>query len=138
MLQLYFLSIVCNGLAGYILFAGNEKDMGEKGGFPVKNPTFYLIWGIVCAVVGVLKLLSPAPKLDFTPGVIIVGDLLPALGGLFAGFLFIFGIFRQNKISKSAELDRVGSNLLALRKPIGIGIMTISLLHFLFGQLIFL
>jgi len=138
MLQLYFLSILCNGLAGYLLFAGSESNLNERGGFSLKNPTFYLVLGIVSAVIGLLKLLSPVPRLDFSQGIIIIGDLIPAAGGIIAAIMLIFGIYRQDTSSKKGELERLGSNLLTFRKHIGIGLMTIALLHFLFGQLILL
>ena len=61
MIQLYFLSILCNGLSGYILFAGNENEVMEKQRFA---PIFLLVLGIMSAVTGILKLLSS----KFQPG----------------------------------------------------------------------
>jgi len=136
MIQLYFLSILCNGLSGYLLFAGNENQAIEKTRF--SNPTYHLVLGILSAVVGVLKLLSPnADK------ILILGDLLPAAGGVAAGFLLIFGIYRQESSSASLQtqessLDKYGSNLLRFRKSIGLGLLAVALLHFLFPQTLFL
>ena len=138
MLQLYFLSILCNGLTGYVLFAGNDNKASENAGFSIKNSTFYLILGIISGVVGILKLLSPIPRLDFSPGIIILGDLVPAGGGIIAALMLIFGIYRQDTSLKTGELERIGVNLLTFRKPIGIGLMIIAIVHFLFGQLLFL
>jgi hypothetical protein len=132
MIQLYFLSVLCNGLAGYVLFAGSDSD-GEKSPFPVNNPTFYLILGILSAVTGILKLLSPVGR-----GIFILGDLIPAVAGITAGIVFIFGLYRQDVSSKSGELDRIGTNLLTLRKPIGMGLLAAAIIHFVFGELIFL
>jgi len=138
MLQLYFLSILCNGLAGYVIFAASDNNFIDNSGFSIKNPVFYLVLGIVSAVIGLLKLLSPVPRLDFSQGIIIIGDLIPAAGGVIAAIMLIFGIYRQDKSSKAGAFDRLGSNLLVFKKPIGIGLMTIALLHFLFGQLVLL
>ena len=130
MMQLYFLSILCNGLAGYVLFFGDGGS--EKLKLPVNNPTFYLVLGILSIVTGVLKLLSPL-KIFF------IGDLLPAAAGVIAGIMLIFGLYRrENALSVSGELDRIGSNLLDLRKPLGMGIFASAVAHFIFGDLLLL
>ncbi|MCL2764860.1 MAG: hypothetical protein FWD40_06220 [Treponema sp.] len=131
--QLYFLSILCNGLAGYILFAGNDDNEVDKTKFSMKNPTFHLVLGIISAVTGILKLLSPS-----FDGILILGDLVPAIAGLVAGLLLIFGIYRQDLSAQAGELDRLGVSLLTFRKPIGIGLMSIALIHFLFPAALFL
>jgi len=135
MIQLYFLSILCNGLSGYLLFAGNENEAVEKSRF--STPTFHLVLGILSAVVGVLKLLSPnADK------ILILGDLLPAAGGVAAGFLLIFGIYRHDSVSTSqtqvSSFNSLGVSLLRYRKSIGLGLLAVALLHFLFPQTLFL
>jgi len=136
MVQLYFLSILCNALSGYVLFAGNDNETSEK---PLKftdNPTFNLVLGILSAVTGVLKLLSPT--VDKIP---ILGDLVPAITGIAAGLVLIFGIYRQNTSSVSTStnsLDSLAGTLLAFRKPLGLGLLAVALLHFLFPQALFL
>ena len=133
MIQLYFLSVLCNGLAGYVLFSENTGEI-EKQYSVIYNPTFSLVLGIMSAVVGILKLLSPVNK-----GIFFLGDLIPAAAGIVAGLVFIFGIYRQDAVSeKAGELDRIGSNLLIFRKPISFALMGASLLHFIFGEIIFL
>jgi len=137
MIQLYFLSILCNGLSGYLLFSGNENanenEIIEKSRFH----TVHLVLGILSAVVGFLKLLSPNAD-----NILILGDLLPALGGVAAGFLLFFGIYRQDALAVSqaqmSSLDSVGVSLLRFRKSIGLGLLAIALLHFLFPQTLFL
>jgi len=138
MIQLYFLSILCNGLAGYALFAGGDnesfsEDSEKKLRFSITNPTFFLILGILCIATGALKLLSPT--LD---GIPLLGDLIPSAAGIVAGLILIFGIYRQDVSAKAGELDRLGTNLLAYRKPIGVGLFVISLIHFLFPAALFL
>jgi len=138
MIQLYFLSILCNAVCGYILLTENENLTEEKTNFSIGNPVFYLVLGIVSAVVGILKLLSPTQKLDNSSGVFFLGDLLPAAAGIIAALMLIFGIYRNDYSAKSGELERIGVNLLAFRKPIGVGLLIVALSHFLFGQLLFL
>jgi len=135
MIQLYLLSILCNGLSGYVLFTGSENDSGTESfpRLPINSPSFFLILGIISIVTGVLKLLSPT--LD---GILILGDLFPAAGGVIAGLMLIFGIYRQNTAVNEGELERLGKNLLTFRKPIGIGLLIIALVHFLFPKALFL
>jgi len=131
--QLYFLSILCNGLAGYVLFSDNDNS-SEISQFSIKSPTFHLVLGIICAVTGVLKLLSPS----MGNSIPVIGDLLPAAAGLIAGLMLIFGIYRQDISAKEGELDRLGVSLLAFRKPIGIGLLACALAHFLFPEALFI
>jgi len=145
MIQLYFLSILCNGLCGYILFAGNEGEESEDSPvdsinrsmrFSLNTPTFHLVLGILCAVTGVLKLLSPTMD-----GILLLGDLIPSAAGIIAGILLIFGIYRQD-ISAAPEnpsaLDLFAVSLLRFRKAIGLGLIIVAFLHFLFPQALFL
>jgi len=140
--QLYFLSILCNGLSGYILFSGNRGAEIDNGvHFSINNPTFHLVLGILSAVTGVLKLLSPSM------GIPILGDLVPAAAGVAAGLLLIFGIYRRDASSSTdsadstettGKLDNLGGSMMRFRKTIGLGLLAIALIHFLFPQAIFL
>jgi hypothetical protein len=139
MIQLYFLSVLCNGLTGYILFAGGESDSIEKGGrFSLNNPTFHLVLGVISAVTGFLKLLSPITNEGHS--IYLLGDLLPAAAGVTAGLLLIFGIYRQDSISSESQssLDRLGASLLRFRKAVGLGLVAVALVHFLFPNALFL
>jgi hypothetical protein len=134
MIQLYFLSILCNGLCGYLLFAGSDEQEIDKSRLSLNNPTVHLVLGILSAVTGVLKLLSPIKYIFF-------GDLLPAVAGILAGFLLIFGLYRQDTYAMTdshKSLDSLAANLLKLRKPIGLALLAIALLHFLFSEALFL
>jgi len=132
MVQLYFLSILCNGLSGFLLFTGNDISI-EKTRFSLNNPTVVLILGILSAVTGVLKLLSPYNGQPF-----FVGDLIPAAAGIVSGLMLIFGIYRQGVAAKSGELGRIGLNLLNFRKPIGLGLLACAFLHFIIPKALFL
>ena len=127
MIQLYFLSILCNGLCGYILFTGSNDETVDKQPFPFNNPTFLLVLGIISIVTGVLKLLTPVK------GFPILGDLIPSVAGVIAGAVMIFGIHRKNTDSISENpgpLDQLCANLLHFRKYIGIGLLGIAFIHF--------
>jgi len=142
MMQLYVLSIICNGLSGYVLFAGHEGEQAEKQGFSINNPTFHLIIGILSAVTGILKLLSPSVGVPGKAGVLIFGDLIPAAAGIIAGIMLIFGLYRHDNASSSPEasgsLDRLGVNLLRFRKLLGMFLFAAALVHFLFPAALFL
>jgi len=140
MIQLYFLSVLCNGLCGYLLFSSDENQKSEKQPFPGNNPVFFLVLGIVSAVTGFLKLLSPSME-----RILIFGDLIPAAAGIIAGFLLIFGIYRNDKSltqieSKGTEssMDIIATSLLRFRKPLGLGLLATALVHFLFPETLFL
>jgi len=138
MIQLYFLSIVCNGLSGYIRFAGNDDVSFDKGTrLSLNSPVFHLVLGIVSAITGVLKLLSPTMD-----GIPILGDLLPVAAGIASGLLLIFGTYRHDTSSAVSDstgaLDRLGASLLRFRKSVGLGLMGAALVHFLFPQALFL
>ncbi|MCL2210672.1 MAG: hypothetical protein FWB95_01985 [Treponema sp.] len=137
MIQLYVLSILCCGISGFILFTGNDE--GNDLPSPVNTPTSHLVLGIISAVTGILKLLSPLPSsMNAARGIIILGDLIPCAAGIVAGLILIFGLYRRDISAKDGELDRIGTKLLVFRKPIGIALMCAALVHFIFGELLFL
>jgi len=143
MIQLYFLSILCNGLTGYLLLSEKEGEI-DKPQLPINTPTFYLVLGILSSVTGILKLLSPLPSsINAVRGVLIFGDLIPAAAGIAAGIVLLFGLYRKDGIENlddenPGSLDRIGKTLLAMRRPLGLALMGAALLHFIFGEILFL
>jgi len=136
MLQLYFLSILCNGLAGFLFLYGDtfESRSAESGSrTPSLNGGFRLIVGIVTVVTGLLKLLAPVR-------VPILGDLLPAVAGVVAGFMLVYGFYRDHASGGDGEgkMDRVGNVLLQHKKQVGIACLVVAVLHFLFPHALFL
>ena len=103
--------------------------------FSLRSNTFRLILGIVCAVVGVLKLLSPS--MDGMP---FFGDLIPALAGITAGFVLIFGYYREQSSVSAGEgkLDQIGDAFLKYKKGVGFILLAAAALHFLFPQALLL
>jgi hypothetical protein len=113
---------------------GESDSIESSLRFSLHNTTFRLVLGILSALVGILKLLSPA--LD---GIPFLGDFLPGLGGIAAGFVLIFGSYRERAtIASEGALDRVGDAFLKYRKGVGIILLAIAVLHFLFPQALFL
>jgi len=141
MVQLYLLSIILNGLTGFLLVFGDLiEDNSKANGFKLflSSWGFRLVIGILAAITGVLKLLSP--MYDKRP-MYILGDLLPALAGLAAGFILIFGFYRENSAKTNdndGKLDSVGDTFLQYRKAIGIALFVIAALHFIFPTALFL
>jgi uncharacterized membrane protein HdeD (DUF308 family) len=139
MIQLYFLSILCNGIGGYIFFSGGSGEAGESAGKSVKlsvrNPVFVMVLGVLSVVTGVLKLLSP-----FDNRYPFFGDLAPALAGVASGLFLIFGINRQDASSAfhDGTPESLGESLPRVRKPLGLGLLACAVLHFLFPQALFL
>jgi len=137
MVQLYFLSIVFNGLAGFLfVFAdlGDGDSDEQSAKFSFIGSGFRLVMGILAAVIGILKLLSPME------GMPILGDLLPALAGLGAGFILIFGFYRERtpSIDNDEQINRFGEIALHYKKAVGISLLAAALLHFLFPSALFL
>jgi hypothetical protein len=138
MIQLYFLSVLFNGLAAYILIMGDGWEGIESSlRFSPRNPIFRLVLGILSGATGILKLLSPS--VDNVP---VFGDLVPSLAGIIAGFVLIFGYYRESaSVSASGaegKLDRMGDVFLKYKKGVGFVLLVAAALHFLFPQALFL
>ena len=138
MIQLYLLSVVFNGLIGFLLVFGDAEEDGSIEGsmkFSLSSGSLRLIIGILATITGALKLFSPVQNTVY-----ILGDLLPALACIAAGFILIFGFYRDHssKIDKEGHLDRIGDVFLRYKKSVGTALMVIAALHFLFPTALFL
>ena len=135
MLQFYLLSVVMNALAGFILVTRDESDILEfKGGFSFRDETFRFVAGILSLVTGLLKILSPVQG-DLP----VVGDLVPAAAGFFAGFILIFEYYRNRTTAGASESsEKINRILVSNKKIIGLAALAAAALHFLFpGVLLF-
>jgi hypothetical protein len=132
MIQVYFLSILCNALSGFVLLSGSpETGIVSKDLF--KNPSFRFVLGIVTAVIGLLKLLSVVPG-----NYPVVGDIVPAAGGLAAGAMLIYEFYKEHATLTSPSVERVSAFVSARQRIIaGVSIAT-AVLHFLFPTALFL
>jgi len=134
--QLYFLSIILNASTGFLFVFGDTAE-GEPATKGVKlfisSSGFRLVLGILAAITGFLKFLSPFK----TP---ILGDMLPAFAGIIAGFVLVFGFYRENAAKRDDEgnLDRLGDTLLMYKKVVGVFLLAVAVLHFLFPRALFL
>lgn len=143
-MQFYFLSILLNGIAGYVLVSENSLenrlDEGEIGGSGysfrapgfLKNESFRLILGVLTMVTGLLKLLS-ATEGDLP----VIGDLVPALTGLASGFTLILEFYHDR-----ATVEDAGASftlfLINHRRWVGFAAIAASALHFLFPGVLLL
>ena len=142
MVQLYFLAIVFNGLAGFLFVFGDlgGGDSAENNAkFSFVGSGFRLIIGILAAIIGILKLLLPMGEAGKV-GLPILGDLLPAIMGLAAGFMLIFGFYRERSshVNSEEKINRFGEIALHYKKAVGIALLVSALLHFLFPSALFL
>jgi len=139
MLQFYFLSVLMNALAGYILFFGSSGDVLDfRCGFSVKSETFRFVVGILSAFTGLFKLLSSVQG-DLP----VIGDIVPAAAGFLCGFLLIFDHY--SNLSADGDLGQEpesgkkdGGILVANKKLIGAAAMISAVLHFLFPSVLLL
>jgi hypothetical protein len=151
-MQFYFLSIVINLLAGVIL-AGDylaQRLPWLKSLLPeISNRSSGVAIGAITAGVGVLKLFVLANPLQTA----VVGDLLPALGGIVLGGVLISvalnaveddadgGVERPVHTTKEGSshvvvADGAAEKAVRLaagyRTPAGLAGIAVALLHFLF------
>ena len=137
MIQIYFLSIFFNVLAGYALISTDENDALEiKPGFSLKDETVRLILGIISMITGVLKLLSPIEG-----NLLILGDLVTALAGLATGFILLFEYYinRSTIAHESGQkLSLITALMIGNKRIVGYIAITVAALHFLFPRLLFL
>jgi hypothetical protein len=142
MVQLFLLSIVFNVFAGFLFifgdFGGDNSAEGDKK-FSFIGDGFRLVVGILAAVTGLLKLFVPFVDPERTV-IYILGDLLPALAGIAAGFLLAFSFYRERvtHVDSEEKVNSIGDIFLQYKKAAGVVILIIALLHFLFPGALFL
>ena len=135
MLQIYFLSILLNAVAGYVLIAKEEEGiLGFKNTFNLKDDTFRLVLGILTVVTGLFKLLSPIEG-DLP----IVGDLFPAAAGLLAGFILIYEYYKnRSTLDDTEHIQKINRVFIGNKKIIGIAALVVAVLHFIFPKMLLL
>ena len=135
MLQFYFLSIVLNVLAGYLLLTGGEEGVLElKGNFSLRDETSRLVLGILSVLTGLFKLLSPIEG-DLP----VLGDLIPAAAGFITGFILIFEYYKnRSSIDNSENTEKIDRVLIGNKKFIGVASLIVAALHFLFPKVLLL
>ena len=132
MLPVYSLSILLNGLAGFILIFGKEEAETGALALSFNNETIRLIIGVLAFVTGILKILSPMKS------ILVVGDLFPALAGLAGGFILAFEFYIRRKTVHSLPAEQIGELIRKYRKITGLSCITAAALHLFFYPIIFL
>ena len=140
MLQFYFLSVLMNALAGYILFFGDSSNssgvLDFRCGFSVKSETYRFVVGILTAFTGLFKLLS-----SIQGDLPLIGDIVPAAAGILCGLILIFEYYRNRSApgdspeysaDDSGQPKKIDGFLIANKKLIGAAAMIAAILHFLF------
>jgi hypothetical protein len=136
MMQIYFLSVFSNILAGYTLISDNNRNTTEiRTGFSLQDETVKLILGILSIAAGILKLLSPAEG-DF----LILGDLFPAITGLSAGIILCSDFYKKHSTIEEKEGKKLSilNFLLQNRKVVGFAAIAAAIIHFLLPGIFFL
>jgi hypothetical protein len=135
MRQFYFLSIVTNLLAGFVLVA----DRLERYPFvlsirnSIERPGFRLGLGLAAFVVGFFKLLT------VTYGdVAVVGDLVPAFSGLALGWTLLVEYYKGRTSVPSDTLDAMDRIFVGNRFVFGIAGIASAVLHFFFPAVLLL
>ncbi|MDR1444645.1 MAG: hypothetical protein LBI94_07175 [Treponema sp.] len=132
MIQFYFLSILFNVTGGFILFTNGKEAPEPEIRFSLQNEVFRLILGILCAVTGLLKLLSPIQG-----DIPVAGDLVPASAGLVTGFILLFDYYHGRSFFEDGD-SRMTRIITVNRKWIGFAAMAAAALHFVFPQVLLL
>jgi hypothetical protein len=129
MLQIFFLSIACNLIAGCAL-ASDAISRRIKGFIGIADLLSTrkgkLILGPSVLIVGFLALFIPADT-----GPLILGDLIPSVLGLAMGVALLFEVFRQDAILPSESQERP---VFAYRTAIGLMGIIAAVLHFFLGE----
>ncbi len=137
MIHLYVLSVVTLFMSGISLAA---PLLDEKLPWPklldrsvLAMPMTALILGLITFVVGFLQLL-------FVPlgGIAVLGNLFPALGGIIAGFTLCLTYYQSRTSVVSESLEKIASVFVGNRDVIGVLLLLIALLHFVFPAVILL
>ncbi|MDR2102985.1 MAG: hypothetical protein LBP42_02660 [Treponema sp.] len=115
-----------------------EKDR-EDGDTPdtvfrlsLQNETVRLVLGILTMLMGLLKILSSVQG-----DIPVIGDLVPALAGLGAGFVLVYEFYRSRS-GTDFEISEKIEGLLTRRRLIGIAALASAAVHFLFPQVLLL
>lgn len=134
MIQFYFLSILCNALAGYALITDLEAKSSLLDGIRtyVLDETFRLVLGVMTFVVGFFKILSV-----IRGDIPVVGDLFPAITGLLAGFSLLFDFYKSRSSIVDEKTVKIESFLVSNRKWVGYAALIAAGTHFLFPTVLF-
>ena len=136
MVQFYLLSVLMNIVAGYALVSHETEPKGTKfDGIReyLKDGTIRLVLGILCSTVGFFKLLTV-----MRGDIPVVGDLVPSLGGMAAGFTLLLEFYKSNSNVTTTSLEKLDAIFVANKRIVGITAIVSGFVHFLFANVLFL
>jgi len=136
MVQFYLLSVLMNIIAGYSLVAMDSEPKGTKfDGVRefLKDGTIRLVVGILCTTVGFFKLLTV-----MRGDIPVVGDLVPSLAGVAAGFSLLLEFYKSNSSVTTNALEKMESIFIGQRRLVGVVAVASGFVHFLFANILFL
>jgi hypothetical protein len=129
MLLFHFPSIILNFLGGIILSAEYIKEkippFSQFLDIIAKKEVKF-VFGIGSLIVGVFKLIVPM-------GVVIIGDLLPAVTSLLVGGALIIDFFRESTTITSETVKKMDGLVKQYRNVLGGSGIVMAILHWLFG-----
>ncbi len=135
MLQFYFLSIVCNLLAGVSLSA-DWVAQKIRGFLPIASAlsarTSKLISGLASLLVGFGTLFVPVE------GPLIIGDLFPSVVGMAMGIALLFEVFRQDAVLPIERSEKRDRPPVGYRTTLGMLGIAAAVLHFFLPERPFL
>ncbi len=137
MIQFYLLAVVMNVLGGMFMAAplleGKVPALQSVQEALKINIASRIILIIAALVIGVFKILS------VTAGdVAVVGDLFPALGLIVIAAVFFLEYYTEESEVRSGLIERLQKIFIGNKTIIGIALIVIGLLHFLFPGVLFL
>ena len=136
MLQFYFLSILLNFIAGFILYT-NKTSQTENESLETKSifkdKTFKLIIGILCCFTALVKLLT-----SFPGAVPLLGDLIPSVAGILGGGALLIEYYISQSPTETKLNPKIETIFIANKKYLGILCILSAFLHFLFPKVILL
>ena len=119
--------------------AAKAKAASKEGGFKalalpfLGDKTLQLVIGILSALTGLMKLLSPIQY-----DIAVIGDLVPSVAGLAAGAVLLLDWYQARSDVELALPEAVQSVYIGGRKYLGIFCMIAAVLHFIFPRVLFL
>ena len=128
-LPVYFFAVFFNTLAGFILCSEYIKEkIPALAGLAefVENKKIKFAAGVGSLVAGICKLIWPV-------GIIIVGDIIPALVCIGLGFALLTDFFKENTAINEDTINRVDGLVAKNKKMIGGLGLVASAIHLLFA-----
>ena len=131
MMQLYFLSVLINLLAGFSLLFCEKKDCHPALQI-LQTQNFKLITGILACLISVITLFNPAQ-------IIIIGDFIPSVTGIFGGFSLLYSFYVDKRsLDVESKHKKFENFIMENRKYFGVTCLIAALLHFIFPNVVVL